>query len=142
MKAVRSFLLLNLFVVACATTAPPASSASNPLDGAWEFVSGRYTEPDGKVTDASSPELRSQKVLNDGRFVYITFRRDGTFVRSAGGRYSIQGGTYSEKIDASSAEVMHGKTYSFEWRLVGDLWYHSGMKDGVRLEEVWRRVSP
>lgn len=116
------------------------AQAADPLAGAWQFVSGRYTDADGKVTEASAPELRSLKVLNHSRFVYITTKKDGEFVRSAGGEYTITDNAYAEKIDASSAEVMRGKTYSFEWRVEGDLWYHTGMKDGVRLEEIWRRV--
>jgi hypothetical protein len=138
-------LLLQCSVVAvlmagCQTTSHPAHSA-DPLAGAWQFVSGRYTQPDGTVEEASAPVLRSLKVLNASHFVYLTSRDDGTFVRSAAGSYRISGATYAEKIDASSAEIMRGKTYSFEWRIDGDLWYHSGIKDGVRLEEVWRRLN-
>jgi hypothetical protein len=132
------FTVLDVFPPA----QPPAARGPDPLSGAWEFVSGRYTTPDGNVVEEGAPGLRSLKVLNDAHFVYLTTRADGTFIRSAGGRYSIDGATYAETIDAASAEVMRGKTYSFEWRLDGDLWYHSGTKDGVRLEEVWRRAGP
>lgn len=133
-----SFVLL--LMAGCQTSSASVHGA-DPLAGAWEFVSGRYTQADGTISQASAPELRSLKVLNSSRFVYITYRDDATFVRSAGGHYTIAGSTYAEKIDASSAEIMRGKTYSFEWKLDGDLWYHSGTKDGVLLEEVWRRVA-
>jgi hypothetical protein len=136
MKVMRCLLVSSLLTLTVAH-----AHAADPLAGAWQFVSGRYTDADGKVTEASSPELRSLKVLNGSRFVYITTKKDGEFVRSAGGEYAITGNAYAEKIDASSAEVMRGKTYSFEWRVEGELWYHTGMKDGVRLEEIWRRVS-
>ena len=135
MKVMRCLLVSSFLALTVAH-----AHAADPLAGAWQFVSGRYTDADGKVTEASAPELRSLKVLNNSRFVYITTKKDGEFVRSAGGEYTIAGNAYAEKIDASSAEVMRGKTYSFEWRVEGDLWYHTGMKDGVRLEEIWRRV--
>jgi hypothetical protein len=135
MKVTRWLLVSSILTLTVAQ-----AHAADPLAGAWQFVSGRYTDADGKVTEASAPELRSLKVLSASRFVYITTKKDGEFVRSAGGEYAINGDAYAEKIDASSAEVMRGKTYSFEWRVEGDLWYHTGMKDGVRLEEIWRRV--
>lgn len=53
-----------LLVSSLLTLTVAHAHAADPLAGAWQFVSGRYTNADGKVTEASAPELRSLKVLN------------------------------------------------------------------------------
>lgn len=133
-----SIATLMLLLVSCQTIAP---SGSNALDGAWEIVSGKYVSPEGRVTEYAAPEIRSLKVLNDSRFAFVTVRADGTFIRGAGGRYTISGNKYSEHLDKASMDGMRGKTYTFEWRLDGDRWYHTGTNEGGRIEEVWRRAQ-
>ena len=140
----RAVLLLSSAVIlGCATTATtttsPATAASNPLQGSWELVSGRYVRADGTVTEFKSPQLRSLKVISANRFSFITTREDGTFVRAAGGRVRVDGNRYVETIDATSASHMKGD-YEFTFRLDGDTWYHEGMHEGQRFEEVWRRT--
>lgn len=131
--------LCFVLAVSCQTSSMPGSSAM-PLEGGWEFVSGRYTAADGKVTEIASPQLRAVKTIGNSRFSFISVRADGTFVRAGGGQCTFSGNTYTERLDYASAESMRGKTYSFESRLDGDTWYHSGLNEGIRFEEVWRRA--
>ena len=134
--------VLMIVVLSCQTTAvdSPSAAKAHPLLGSWEMTSGRWTFPDGSVRTADSTQLRSLKVVGPARFVFITSRPDGEFVRSAGGRYTISGNTYSEHVDHSSSADMRNETYTFTWRVDGDTWYHTGEHEGTRLEEVWRRA--
>ena len=138
----RSLFLLTLaFALLAVSCQTMSSHGGNPLLGNWEFVSGRYTTADGKVTDAAPPDLQSLKIVGPARFSYITVKGDGSFVRASGGRYEITGNRYTEYIDKSSAEARRGKAYSFEWRVEGDTWYHAGTNEGVKFEEVWKRAK-
>ena len=138
MKKLSTAALVLLFV-SCQTVSS-AGSRTSPLDGAWEFVSGRYVNADGKVSEVAAPQIHSLKVLNDSHFAFVTVRDDGTLVRAAAGPFTVSGNTYSEQLEKTSFEGIRGKTYSFEWRLEGDTWHHAGTNEGVRYEEVWRRA--
>lgn len=129
-------------VLSCQTIATNSRSdpQTHPLLGSWEMVSGRWTFPDGTVRTADTTQLRSLKVLGPARFVFISSRGDGTFVRAGGGSYTISSNTYSEHLDQASDGDMRNETYTFTWRVDGDTWYHNGEHEGLRLEEVWRRV--
>jgi hypothetical protein len=110
-----------------------------PLDGAWEFVSARYTNAAGKTSEHSAADIRSLKVLADGRFSFITVKNDGTFIRAAGGRYTISNDQYSEIVEQTSGSPELG-TYAFTWHVDGDRWHNTGSHQGIQFDEVWRRV--
>lgn len=133
-------LVATVLVIASCQTTTQSASAGHPLEGNWEMVSGRYTNADGQVTDLAAPQVRSLKVIGPARFAFITTREDGTFLRAAGGRYTIQGNRYAEHIDQTSGAPTRGESYEFDWRVEGDTWYHNGSHNGLRIEEVWRRV--
>ena len=122
----------------CQTTTPVA--AGTPLDGAWSLVSATFSGPDRTPSTVTPPQLRSLKVLNDGRFAFVTVREDGTVVRSSAGRYTVNGNTYSETIELSNSPGDVGKTFTFEFQLDGDDWRHRGGLQDRRFDEVWRRV--
>lgn len=135
------FLVASAVLVllsSCQTMAPAA--AGTPLDGAWELVSATFSGPDRATSTVTPPQLRSLKVLNDGRFSFITVRQDGTVARSSAGRYSVSGNTYTETIDLSNSPPDVGTTFTFEFRIVGDEWHHRGGAGDRRFDEVWRRV--
>lgn len=131
---------LSLILTASCQSTSPRGTSTMPLDGAWEMVSARYTAANGTVSEFSSNELRALKTIGNSRFTFITVRADGSFVRAGGGSCAIAGSTYTERVDYASVESMRGKTYVFDWKLVGDTWSHSGMTQGTKFEEVWRRA--
>lgn len=133
-------VILSVAVTASCRTGQSGGTADHPLQGNWELVSARYTRANGESTEVRAPQLRSLKVIGPSRFAFITVREDGSLVRSAGGRYRVEGNRYIETIDYTSASHMRGD-YIFDWRIEGDLWYHTGTHEGVRFEEVWRRAQ-
>ncbi len=131
--------LFSVAVTASCRTSQTAGATIHPLQGNWELVSARYTRANGEIAEVRAPELRSLKVIGPSRFAFITVREDGSLVRAAGGRYRIENDKYIETIDYTSASHMRGD-YIFDWRIEGDLWYHTGTHEGVRFEEIWRRA--
>jgi hypothetical protein len=140
--AVVACCVLVVAAISCQTTGtnPPSGAAAHPLQGDWEFVSGRFTRADGTVRTADSKELRSTKVIGPTRFSFVTLRADGSLGRAAAGRYTISGNTYTEYLDLASPADAQGSTGVFTWRVEGDTWYHNGESRGIKFEEVWRRA--
>jgi hypothetical protein len=134
--------VLVVAVLACQTTRTTVASGAqpHPLQGDWEFVSGRFTRADGTVSTADNTRLRSIKVIGPARFSFLTLRADGSLARAAAGRYTISGNTYTEYLDLTSPSDAQGSTGVFTWRIDGDTWYHNGENRGVKFEEVWRRA--
>ncbi len=136
----RSALSISLvFILSACASMGTGASASNPLQGTWELVSSRMTRGDS-VMEMRSPTLRSIKVINATHFSFITTRESGEFVRSAAGPYTVSGNQYTENTQASSAPGMRNQSYTFTYRVEGDLWYYSGSVSTTKLDEVWRRV--
>lgn len=136
--AVVACSALVIAVLSCQTIG--TSAQSHPLQGDWEFVSGRFTRPDGTVSTADNSQLHSIKVIGDKRFSFVTLRADGSLARAAAGRYTVSGNTYTEYLDLTSPADLQGSTAVFTWRVEGDTWYHNGEGSGMKYEEVWRRA--
>lgn len=132
--------LLGIFLMILSCQSTSTAVRPNPLRGDWEFVSGRFTAPDGTVRTADT-QLRSIKIIGPTRFAFVTLRADGTLARAAAGRYTISGNTYTEYLDLASPAEAQGSTGVFTWRVEGDTWYHNGESRGVKFEEVWRRAK-
>lgn len=60
--------------------------------------------------------------------------------QAAGGPYSVKGDLYLERPLyglGSNFQIVRDKQHSFNWRIEGDKWYHSGqLANGRRIEQV------
>lgn len=129
-------LVLLLFVMPAAYGQLPA----NHLEGTWRLVSQRAVYPDTIIATANIPP--SMKILNSTHFSWGYQATDGEDVLAGGGRYTLEDDTlYTEYIEYHTSPVLIGETVQFTAKVVGDLWYHTGVfPSGYRLEEVWRRI--
>ncbi len=135
-------LIVALTASACHAAGPgqPVPRANLPFVGSWRFVSGTYTQPDGSVSRADSTQLQLLKVIGPTDFAYVTQATLPRFIRASAGSYTVADGKYAEKIVLTSQDNMRGNTYPFAYRFDGDTWYHTGFVNGVKIEEVYRRV--
>ena len=82
------------------------------------------------------------KIVSPGHFAFIISNAsDDKFIMASGGRVIIDGTNYTEMIDYSSDPASLNATYKFSAKVVGDTWYHTGMLDKTKLEEVWKEVK-
>lgn len=121
-----------IFLAGCAI-----EGKRGPLEGAWEMVSATYTLADSTY----DPGFTQTKILTAEHFSFG--RQTDTGALSGGGRYSLDGATYTETIDYHYNASHVGKSLSFEARLEGDsVWHHSGqIGENYHIYEVWRRVG-
>nr|WP_295374506.1 hypothetical protein [Pseudoxanthomonas sp.] len=121
---------------------PPAFANDKTLEGAWELQGGEYVTEDGQTKDYAEMKFNGQKVLADGRFSF-TMQTGDKFWAGGAGRYEAEGGQYTERLAQRSFAAENGGTYSFRYRVEGDVWRLERWKDGKRVEfEEWKKVRP
>ena len=150
---------ISLLAVPLLLLAPPAVAQSQcQLVGVWEMVSGKA---DGKPYPAG---FHSRKFITRTHWAWV-MKEDGDLkdlktaadslqafrTRGGGtGTYTVQGSTYTEKIDFFPEPVYEGMSIPFTCRVEGDRFYQSGnypiIQDGkkvrdIMLEEVYRRIE-
>lgn len=117
-----------------------SSLMSSSLVGSWQFVSGRYTEPNKAPVIYKHPDLRAVKIITPTHFSYITENGDGSFYVAGAGICKLEKEQYTETVNYSSVPTMKNKSYTFKYHIENDLWYMEGMEDGSLTEEIWQRL--
>ena len=140
MRKVVTIPILLVLLLLSATNAY-AQLPSNHLEGTWRIVSQRAVYPDTIIVTTNVPP--SMKILNSTHFSWGYQSDSGEEVLAGGGRYTLEADTiYTEYIEYHTSEVLVGQPIVFTAKVVGDLWYHTGIfPSGYRLEEVWRRIE-
>ncbi|MFH0778457.1 MAG: hypothetical protein V2A71_07475 [Candidatus Eisenbacteria bacterium] len=131
-------------VAACAllVSALGCCPAKHRLAGTWEMV---FPMKSGE-TPISHPQtvLRGLKLLNDTHFAFGFWTTDGQ-IFAGGGRYALDGKTYTETIDYHFNPALVGMIIPFDCILQDSLWYHSGAFEAagqpMQVNEVWRRIK-
>jgi hypothetical protein len=85
------------------------------------------------------------KHVTPSQFVWASYERDGKVVRAAGGSYTLKEGEYAETPEygvGRDFDGIKGKVQTFEWKVEGNRWHHTGtLSNGLAIEEVWERVE-
>jgi hypothetical protein len=134
-------LLIGSLFVLYLTSLPSLALEPVQLQGSWILKSAVYTKADGTVIKLSDQDMKSIKLVSKAYFSFVTVNKDGSFNNALTGRYQLQGDSYKETPEAGSVPAMLNKTYEFKAKLDGDLWHHSGMEDGTKIEELWQRLD-
>ncbi|MBM3442057.1 MAG: membrane or secreted protein [Bacteroidetes bacterium] len=111
-----------------------------PLAGNWR-ITGR--EQGGKMVEMQSRGGRKTiKLLSGQRFQWAAINTaTGEFSGTGGGRYTFADGKYTEHIEFFSRDSSRvGMSLSFDGRVEGRHWYHSGKSSkGDPINERWSR---
>ena len=110
------------------------------LAGNWRIT---QREQNGKLTPIhTSGPRKTIKILSATRFQWAAINTEtGEFSGTGGGSYSFENGAYTEAIAFFSRDASRvGMKLSFNARLEGNDWYHSGKSSkGDPINEVWSR---
>jgi hypothetical protein len=126
--------LLGGLVVARGVQAD-AEKAKRDLLGTWDCL----------LPDEAPGEVRHQKLITPGRYIWVTFDKDQRQVLAlAGGTWALDGPHYAESCEFASNTHQHlrGKRHRFEC-IVKDLkWGHkSAPGTEIQVDEVWNKVD-
>ena len=142
-----SSFTLGLLTLALAIAAddpkPKAAEAKDQakLVGTWTLVSAKYNGQDFIYPEG----YKIIKLVTPTHFATLTAsEKDGSVGRAAGGIYTLVGETYTETPEYSTSEnfeAMRGKPQSFNCKVEGKTWTHSGkLTNGMSIEEVYERT--
>jgi hypothetical protein len=111
-----------------------------PLAGLWA-ISAR--KQNGELQQIHQTGTRKTvKILTGNRFQWAAID-PGTkqFMGTGGGTYTFQNGKYTEQIEFFSRDSSRvGSSLSFDGKLEGGDWHHSGLSSkGEPIYEVWKR---
>jgi hypothetical protein len=121
---------------------PPKMNPKAHL-GTWQLKSYKYGENQQAFTEFPPTERRI-KLITETHFTWIGFNADTKKIRSsAGGKYTLDGNTYTESIDFGlEMDTYLGQKHAFTIQVDGDRFTLSGsLADNLKIEEVWQRVK-
>jgi hypothetical protein len=143
--AARCLALIIAIAVTAATawSAEPKGDAKsdNKLVGTWKLVSAKYGGEEFNLPEG----VTMLKHVTPTQFMWVSYDKDGTVTRAAGGDYTLKGEVYEETPAygiSSDFDLIKGKAHTFTWKVEGKKWYHNGkLSNGLTIDEVWERVE-
>ncbi len=109
------------------------------LSGNWR-ITGRMQN--GKLEEIKKSDRKTLKILSGTRFQWMAINAaTKEFFGTGGGTYTFKDGKYVETIEFFSRDNSRvGAVLSFEGKVSGDKWEHSGKSSkGDDIFEIWSR---
>jgi hypothetical protein len=106
--------------------------------GTWRH-SGRVQ--DGKASITPPRARKTLKILSGTRYQWAAINPETKeFFGTGGGSYTFADGKYTETLEFFTKDSTKvGVSLTFDGRIEGDLWHHSGLSSqGAKMHELWR----
>lgn len=129
MKSTVVFLFLVFSFSSCVNKPVP----SNRLEGTWKLLSGTLIEKgDTSITDYTRG-VSFIKLINATHFAFLQHdlnqgRDSGAVFIAGGGRYSLEGDSYTEHLEYCSARNWEGNDFNFQISIKGDTLIQTGVE--------------
>jgi len=120
-----------------------SGNTAESIQGTWKLVSTNYGSNPSGFTDLPAMIVR-MKLITDTHFTWVGFSTlDKKVSSSAGGKYTLNGNTYTESIDFGlNMDAYLGQKQTFTVKVEGDRLFQSGtLSDGLNIAEIWERVK-
>jgi hypothetical protein len=109
---------------------------SNPavgLPGTWKLLKGTLIEKGDSVVTDYTKNISFIKIINDTHFSFLQHDlnkgKDSTAVFVAGGgRYSLQGSSYTEHLEYCNDRIWEGNDFTFTISIKGDTLIQTGIE--------------
>ena len=146
----KPILLVSLALIAIlllTISAVPGSSFKSKkqtisVEGTWQLVSYKYGSSLSAFIDRNESLTRT-KVINATHFIWVDVDNSGEVLKSAGGKYTLSGDTYTEFLEFGLGMDTYMKTSpQFTIKVEGDMMFQSGfLTNDYRIEEIWKRIK-
>lgn len=140
MRSLSGALMLVILIYGCEQKSREKSenntgegSVNNTkLTGTWKLVNATLIEKGDTTRTDYTKNISFIKIINDTHFAFLQHDLDkgkdsskAVFV-AGGGRYTLNGDTYVEKLEYCSARNWEGNDFTFNVQIVGDTLIQSG----------------
>jgi hypothetical protein len=119
-----------------------------PLVGTWKMIAQKIVHPDRveenlKIGDTPPGGNFQIKILTDPHFAFGRMSENGEEVTAGGGRYDIEGDTYTEVIEYHTSAPLVGTEIPFNWEIdEKGHWLHTGVIGSFTLFEIYELIDP
>jgi hypothetical protein len=130
---------LNITANGSTETYKRVDDSKSALAGHW-LITGRMNN--GTMQTITPGARRTIKLLTGTRFQWIAINIETKeFFGTGGGTYTFSNGKYTENIEFFSRDSTRvGASLSFDGKLEGNNWHHSGLSSrGEPIHEVWTK---
>jgi hypothetical protein len=130
---------LNITANGSTETYKRVDDSKSALAGHW-LITGRMNN--GNMQTITPGARRTIKLLTGTRFQWIAINIETKeFFGTGGGTYTFSNGKYTENIEFFSRDSTRvGASLSFDGKLEGNNWHHSGLSSrGEPIHEVWTK---
>ena len=110
-----------------------APSSDIPIAGTWKLITGTLIEKGDTVVTDYTRNRSFIKIINETHFAFLqhdlTKGTDSVPVFGAGGgKYTLQGNTYTEHLEYCNARNWEGHDFPFTIEITGDTLVQSGVE--------------
>ncbi|MDQ3291365.1 MAG: hypothetical protein M3Q05_08765 [Bacteroidota bacterium] len=141
------FLLLSaMYMFSCGTEKEDNKEKFNPksIMGTWQLVKGTVIDKgDTTITDYTK-NTSFIKIINDTHFAFLQHDlnkgKDSAVFVAGGGSYSLNDGSYTERLEYCSARDWEGNNFTFAVTIKGDTLLQRGVEKvagtGINRENI------
>jgi hypothetical protein len=133
MRSTAFVFFVLILISACNKPAEVTSTASLPIEGSWQLISGTLIEKGDTTFTDYTKNLSMIKILNGSHFAFMSHDlkqgKDSTASFSAGGgRYTLNGDQYTEYLEYCNAREWEGHTFQFTVTIENDTLTQRGVE--------------
>ena len=123
-------ILFCVCLTACKEKPESNLKTTLPIQGTWKLLTGTLIEKgDTTITDYTK-DLSFIKIINESHFSFLQHdtRKDSTNFSAGGGRYTLNGNTYTEHLEYCSAKEWEGRDFTFTVTITNDTLIQTGVE--------------
>lgn len=135
MKIIIRILILGIILSSCVgkNQSKSTGQTSPVVAGTWKLISGTTIEKGDTTVTYYSKNLSFIKIINDSHFAFLehdlTKGKDSAAIYvSGGGRYSINGNSYTEHLEYCSDRQWEGNDFNFTISVKNDTLVQTGIE--------------
>jgi hypothetical protein len=122
-----------IFLSACSAPVEKKETATNPIIGTWQLVSGATITKGQSQANSYPKDQQMIKIVNETHFAFLnhiinTAKDSSNKFDAGGGSYTLKGDQYTEHLDYYKDKAWEGKPFTFTITFSGDTLIQKGVE--------------
>jgi hypothetical protein len=126
-------ILFILLTIALSSCTGKVLTSSPTLSGTWKLLKGTLIEKGDTVVTDYTKNISFIKIINDTHFSFLQHdlskgKDSGAVFVAGGGRYTLNGNSYTEHLEYCNDRIWEGNNFSFTISIKGDTLIQTGVE--------------